>query len=122
MIELVQARERRARRIFDGRFWGDLGFIHLCFDVTGMDALRAQCEARGFPFTVDSQGSFSMASAAGRFAYLEDPDGMLIELVETHRVPIVKKVGLYLDLRRRDARRPLPDWMLRLLGLGRVRD
>jgi hypothetical protein len=58
----------------------------------------------------------------GRFAYLEDPDGTLIEMVETHRVPILKKLGIHLDLRRRDPGRPLPDWMLKLLALGRVRD
>src|SRR5262245_38203266 len=121
-IELIQTQSRTPRRIFDGRLWGDLGFIHLCFDVTGMDALRDRCEACGFPFTIDSQSSFSMASASGRFAYLEDPDGTLIEMVETHRVPILKKLGIHLNLRRHDPGRPLPDWMIKLLALGRVRD
>ena len=42
-IELVQALGRTPRRIFAGRFWGDPGFIHVCFDVQGMDALSEAC-------------------------------------------------------------------------------
>lgn len=126
-LELVQALDRRPRKIFDGRLWGDLGFIHLCFDVQGMDEHKRACAAAGYPFTVDSNPgagnggaeSFDMGQAAGRFAYVEDPDGTLIELVETHRVPIVAKLGWFLDLRRRDPAKALPRWMLRALALGR---
>ncbi|ARA93391.1 glyoxalase [Rhodothermaceae bacterium RA] len=120
-LELVQALDRTPRTIFEGRFWGDLGFIHLCFDVQGMDALKQACEAAGFPFTVDSADSFDMGEAAGRFGYIEDPDGTLIEFVETHRMPVLKKLGWYLDLRKRPHGRPLPDWMLKALALNRVR-
>jgi len=123
-IELVQALDRRPRRLFEGRFWGDLGFIHLCFDVGGMDEWRRDCAAAGRPFTVDSAAggaSFDMGKAAGRFAYVEDPDGTLVELVETHRIPIAAKFGLSIDLRRRDPEKPLPRAMIRLLGLARRR-
>ena len=120
-IELVQAQQRRPRRIFGDRFWGDIGFIHLCFDVHGMDGLSEACRAAGFPFTVDSASAFEMGEAAGRFAYLEDPDGTLVELVETRKMAIARRLGLYLDLSRRDARRPLPNALLRLLALNRVR-
>ena len=53
-IELVQALDRKPEKIFKNRIWGDLGFIHLCFDVLGMKALKEECTAKGFPFTVDS--------------------------------------------------------------------
>ena len=84
VIELVEARDRKATRIFEGRYWGDPGFIHLCYDIRGMDNLRRYCSEAGFPFTVDSQeshegDSFDMGEAAGHFAYIEDPDGTLIE-------------------------------------------
>jgi catechol 2,3-dioxygenase-like lactoylglutathione lyase family enzyme len=118
-IELVEALERRPRKIFGDRFWGDLGFIHLCFDVRGMDGLSEACRAAGFPFTVDSASAFTMGETAGRFSYLEDPDGTLIEFVETRRMAIARGLGLYLDLSRRD--RPLPNALLRLLALNRVR-
>ncbi len=121
-IELVQALSRTPRKIFEDRLWGDLGFIHLCFDVRGMAALQRECVARGFRITADSASSFDMGDAAGRFCYIEDPDGTLIEFVETHRLPILKKLGLYLDLRKRDPKKPLPSWMIRALGLGRVKD
>ena len=129
-IELIECRpsdppdptERAPRPIYAGRYWGDLGFIHICFDVVGMDSLQVECARRGFPFTVDSGRSFSMGAAAGRFAYIEDGAGTLIEFVETYRLPILPRLGLALDLRRRNVRRPLPKLLLRLLALRRVRD
>lgn len=122
-IELVQSLDRPAKKIFEGRFWGDLGFIHLCFDILGMAEMKQFCAEKGHPFTVDSSGSFDMGEAAGYFAYIEDPDGTLIEFVETHKIPILKKIGWYLDLRKRsNPAKPLPRLMLKALGLGRVRD
>lgn len=121
-IELVCAQERKARKIFEGRFWGDRGFIHLCFDIHGMAQMKELCASKGHPFTVDSSGSFDMGEAAGYFSYVEDPDGTLIEFVETHRIPILKKIGWYLDLRKRNPSKALPDWMLKALRFGRVKD
>ncbi|MCF0051316.1 VOC family protein [Dyadobacter chenwenxiniae] len=121
-IELVQALDRTPKKIFENRFWGDCGFIHLCFDTIDMDTLKSKLQAQGYPFTIDSESSFGMESAAGRFAYLEDPDGTLIELVETHKLPILKKIGWFLDIQKRKNQKPLPDWMLKLMGLSRVKD
>lgn len=126
-IELIQVFDREPRKIFKNRFWGDLGFIHLCYDINGMEELKKDCEAKGFPFTVDSSvkhnidNSFDMGEAAGHFSYIEDPDGTLIEFVETHKVPIFKKFGWYLNLRKRDPQKPLPNWMLGFLGLNKVK-
>ena len=121
-MELVQSMDRTdVRRIFENRFWGDWGFIHLCFDVQGMDALKAKCEAAGFPFTVDSAETFDMGEAGGRFSYIEDPDGAWIEFVETHKVPVIKKLGWYLNLKNRKPGKFLPKWMLKAMGLNRVK-
>ncbi len=121
-IELFQVTDRRPRKIFDGRLWGDLGYIHLCFDITGMAEMKTFCAAKGHPFTIDSSGSFDMGEAAGYFSYIEDPDGTLIEFVETHKIPILKKIGWYLDLRKRkNPEASLPRLMLKALGLGRVK-
>lgn len=121
-IELVKVHGRTPQKIFENRFWGDLGFIHLCFDVTGMEEIKKECESLGHPFTVDSAQSFDMGEAAGRFSYIEDPDGTLIEFVETHKIPIFKKIGWYLDLRKRNPEKPLPDFMLKAMALNRVKD
>ncbi|HEV7230554.1 MAG TPA: VOC family protein [Bacteroidia bacterium] len=120
-IELIQTSRPQPHKIFENRFWGDQGFIHLCFDINGMSNLREVCKAKGYPFTVDSSESFDMGEAAGHFSYIEDPDGALIEFVETHKIPILKKLGWYLDLRKRDAAKALPDWMLKALSLNRVK-
>ena len=125
-IELLQATDRKGTKIYEGRLWGDPGFIHICYDISGMDNLRQYCEKAGFPFSVDSMAShagqsFDMGEAAGHFSYIEDPDGTLIEFVETHKVPIVKKLGWYLNMRKRDPHKPLPAWMIRTLRFSRVK-
>ena len=120
-IELVQTLEGPPKTIFEGRSWGDLGFIHVCFDTLDMNTLKKKCEVNGYPFTVDSDDTFDMGEAGGRFTYLEDPDGTLIEFVETHRVPVLKKIGWYLNLKKRKTQKPLPDWMVSTMGWGKVK-
>lgn len=121
-IELVQAIERTdCRPMFENRFWGDWGFIHLCFDIQGMEAMKVDCEKAGFPFTVDSGATFDMGEAGGRFSYVEDPDGTLIEFVETHKVPILKKLNWYINLKNRDPKKHLPKWMLKSMRFNRVK-
>lgn len=125
VIELINT-GKPGKKTYENRFWGDPGFIHLCYDMRGMDELKSFCETRGFPFTVDSKkshegNSFDMGEAAGHFAYIEDPDGILIEFVETHKIALLKKLGLYLDLRKRDPQKALPDWMLNTLKFSRVK-
>ncbi len=127
-IELVKVLDRKnPQKIYKDRFWGDLGFIHLCFDISGMDVLKKECQEMGYPFTVDSNvkndddHSFDMGEAAGHFTYNEDPDGTLIEFVETHKVPIIKKLGWYINLKKRDQRKPLPNWMIKALSFNRIK-
>jgi hypothetical protein len=85
-----------------------------------MKGLKKHCSNLGSEFTADSSNSFDMGQAAGHFAYIEDPDGALIEFVETHRVPVIKKIGWYLNLKGREPK-PLPRWMVKALGFNRVK-
>ena len=62
-----------------------------------------------------------MGGAVGIWSYLEDPDGTLIEFVETHKIPIFKKIGWYKNLQKRDPEKPLPGWMLKTLALNRMK-
>ena len=126
VIELISTTGKPGKKIYENRFWGDPGFIHLCYDMRGMDELKGYCESVGFPFTVDSKKShegksFDMGEAAGHFSYIADPDGTLIEFVETHKMPIMKKFGWYFDLRKRDPDKSLPDWMVKTLRFSRVK-
>ncbi|MES2678374.1 MAG: VOC family protein [Bacteroidota bacterium] len=118
-LELIEAVDYKPRKIFENRFWGDLGFIHLCFDIKNMAALKIACEKAGHPFTIDGGAGFEMGEAKGHFTYIEDPDGSLIEFVETKKIPIMKKWGWYLDLKKRAPEKPLPDWMLKALKFNR---
>ena len=118
-IELVQNLDVEGRQLRDGRYWGDPGFIHLCFDVRNMDAVKEQTEALGHPFVCDSGVDFDMGDANGHFTYVEDPDGTLIEFVETFSIPISKKLGLAINLKKRDDNKPLK--ILKLLRFAKAK-
>lgn len=122
-IELVQAMDRDSRDIYEGRIWGDPGFIHICFDINGMDYFREKARSMGYPFTVDStrdKDTFDMGEAAGSFSYIQAPEGTLIEFVETHKIPILKKIGWFVDFRKR-GHHPLPNWLLKMFRFKRVK-
>mgnify|MGYP001037015074 CR=1 FL=1 len=121
-IELVQLIDKKGRDIYKNRIWGDLGFIHICFDTIGMDLLRDEVKEKGFPFTVDSSASFDMGVGMSRELMRPDPDGIPIEFVETHKLPIVKKLGLNFDLQKRDPNKSLPHWMIKTLRWKRVKN
>lgn len=121
-IELIQVQDRKPRKIYADRYWGDPGFIHICFDVNDMELLQKKCNRLGYSFTVNSASSFDMGEAAGHFSYIEDPDGTLIEFVEAYKLPIIKKWGWFIDLKKRKHQKPLPDWMLKTMSFNRVKD
>ena len=50
------------------------------------------------------------------------PDGTWIEFVETHKVPILKKIGWYIHLKKRKPGKSLPRFILKMMGLNRVKD
>ena len=82
--------------------------------------MKEKCEQNGFPFTVDSGETYDMGDSGGRFSYCEDPDGTLIEMVETHKVPVLKSLGLYFNLKKRGTEKTLPDYLVKLLGISKV--
>lgn len=120
-IELLQAFDRTPKKIFEGRLWGDPGFIQICFDVRNMEGMRSRIQSLGGDFICDSGTDFKMEAADGRFTYVEDPDGTLIELVETFKIPILKKWGIFLNLANKDDRKPLPRLITRALKFMRVK-
>src|SRR5690625_1844562 len=87
-----------------------------------MDRLKQRCADLGYPFTVDRGSTFDLGETSGRFAYIEDPDGTLIEFVQAHKLPLLKKIGWNLDLVNRKEQKPIPDWILRMMRLNRVKE
>ena len=120
VIELVQAFDFTPVKIFEGRLWGDPGFIQICFDCRNLEGIRERLKAMGQDFVCDSGTDFKMDKANGRFTYAEDPDGALIELVETFKIPVIQKWGIFLDLTKKDSRKPLPRWIVKALRFMRI--
>ena len=119
-IELIQSPDIQPVKLYENRWWGDPGFIHLCFDIRKMAAIKKTAEALGHPFVCDSGTDFQMGDADGHFTYVEDPDGTLIEFVETFKIPILKKLGIYLHLKNKDDRKPLPRYITKSLKFLKV--
>ena len=123
-IELVQdLSERKPVKMYEGRLWGDVGFVHLGFDVRGMQDLGEKLEEHGFGFTCDTKNVLSMGdSTKVHCTYIEDPDGTLIELIEVYKIPIIEKLGINLNVEKRPANKPLPSMMLKALKFSRVKN
>ncbi|MDR0394294.1 MAG: VOC family protein [Tannerella sp.] len=121
-IELIQSPDIQPVRLYENRWWGDPGFIHLCFDIRHMAGIKKKAEALGHPFVCDSGADFRMGEAGGHFTYVEDPDGTLIEFVETFKIPVLKKLGIYLHLKNKDDRKPLPRYITKALRFLKVKD
>ena len=122
-IELVQVLDRTPQKIFKGRIWGDSGFVHLGLDVKGMTQLEIEFAKNGFPFTCDSTNALNMGNNTQvHCTYIEDPDGTLVELIEVYKIPILKKIGWFLNVEKRDPKKPLPSWILKGLRFSAVKD
>ena len=119
-IELICSPDIQPIKLYENRWWGDPGFIHICFDIRGMADIKKTAEALSCPFVCDSGADFQMGAADGHFTYVEDPDGTLIEFVETFKIPILKKIGIYLNLKNRDEFKPLPRYITKALRFLKV--
>ncbi len=122
-IELFQAFDFSPRKIYENRLWGDIGFVHLGFDVRGMNELGVELASKGFGFTCDTDNALTMGkSTQVHCTYIEDPDGTLIELIEVFKIPIIEKLGVFLNVEKRDPKTPLPDFMLKAMRFARIKD
>jgi catechol 2,3-dioxygenase-like lactoylglutathione lyase family enzyme len=123
-IELVQEISDRPKlKMYEGRKWGDIGFVHLGFDVRGMKEIGKKLEQEGFGFTCDTNNVLSMGdSTKVHCTYIEDPDGTLIEMIEVYKIPIIEKLGINLNVEKSPLEKPLPNWLLKALRFSRVKD
>jgi len=122
-IELVQAIDRKGRFIFEERIWADTGIAHLGFDIRGMESLGKELDKKGFGFRCDTNDALSMGDHTSvHCTYIDDPDECWIELIEVHKIPILEKLGLFLNVQKREPSQPLPKWMLYALKFNRIKD
>lgn len=123
-IELVQILDHEPKKIMEGRLWGDPGFVQISFDVVNMNALEERCQANGYPFTINSGAQYSpfnSKQASGHFAFMEDPDGTLIEFVEAEKIPLISKLDFFINLQKRDQNKQLPELLFYLMKLNKVK-
>ncbi len=122
-IELVQAINpaEAPKKLYEGRWWGDPGFIQLCFDIKNMKGIRERALALGHDFVCDGGEDFKMDIADGHFTYVEDPDGTLIEFVETFKIPVAPKWGIFLNLRKMNEHKKLPKLVIKALKFMRIK-
>lgn len=123
-IELAQdLSDRTPIKIFADRLWGDIGFAHLGFDVRNMAAIGKALEEAGHGFTCDTKDVLSMGeNTKVHCTYTEDPDGTLIELIEVYKIPILEKLGIFLNVEKRPHEKPHPSLMIKALKFIRVKD
>lgn len=86
VIKLVHTPEYQGKFIYEGRRWGDVGLMEMAFDVSDLSQTVNRLLARGaelyHPPTHVDMGS----GTKGSFAYIKDPDGNVVEMVEVEKV------------------------------------
>lgn len=123
-LELVQALDRTPRKIYEDRCWGDPGFIHVGFDIANMKEFERHCNQYNVKFFPNGDSSLSnsdMEQPAIQFAYIEDPDGTIIEFVEACRIPLIGSLNIGLDLRKYDRSKPLPKIFFQIMKLNKIK-
>lgn len=123
-IELIQEiSDRPKTMMYEGRLWGDIGFVHLGFDVRGMVEIGEKLDKAGFGFTCNTKNVLSMGdSTKVHCTYIEDPDRGLIEMIEVYKIPIIEKLGINLNVEKSPLEKPLPDMLLKALKFSKVKD
>lgn len=119
-IELICTPNRKGQKIFRGRIWGDTGFVHLGLDVCDMTSLQGKLIANNIAIDCDSNEALSMGKTQVHCAYISDPDGVLIELIEVFKIPLIEKWGIFLNVHGKRSGKHLPKWLIGLLRFSRI--
>lgn len=120
-IELVQPLDRAGRYIYEGRHWGDCGFMHLNFEAANLTTLRQKTMVYDCPLTVDIIDYPICTKGNAKFFILSDPDKTLFMFSEPEHVPFIPELGLFISVTGRDAYKPLPRWMVKLMVMRRMK-
>lgn len=88
-VRLMQTTDYAGKPTFEGRRWGDMGCMEFALDVDDVRSTYEQMLSAGAePYqgpTLMDMGSGSV----GSFAYVRDPDGNTVEMVEVSKVMFV---------------------------------
>jgi catechol 2,3-dioxygenase-like lactoylglutathione lyase family enzyme len=85
MIRLVESKGKGGG-LFEGRRWGDIGVMEMALDVTDIEGTyRRSVDEGAQPFCDPTRIDMGSGSV-GSFAYVKDPDGNIIEMVEVEKL------------------------------------
>lgn len=79
IIELIQVKEDNVKNIFENRYWGDIGYVHIGFQYED-----EYFNNNNLVKTVDSGKDFHMGNLKLLFCYTEDPDKILVEFTRIY--------------------------------------
>ena len=87
MIELIEVEGNRRRHNYEGRCWGDIGLMELCFDVDNIDATFEYLKKKGVPIVVPVHSQNIGQKSEASFFYIKDPDGSMLEFAKSGKLP-----------------------------------
>ena len=85
-IKLFEVPEYEGKHIYQGRRWGDIGCMELGLDVSNLEVVVADIKAKGVEVYLPPVEIDMGSGSKGMIAYIRDPDGTIIELVEVKTV------------------------------------
>lgn len=90
-IKLFEVSGYTGKHIYNGRRWGDIGYMEFCLDVTDLQSVIADMKVAGIDIYLPPTEIDMGSGSKGMVAYIRDPDGTTIELVEVKSVAWVSK-------------------------------
>jgi catechol 2,3-dioxygenase-like lactoylglutathione lyase family enzyme len=119
-IEIVQHTSTKPKEPPAPLEWGDIGILDVGVKVFQIDAVCADLKNRGVEFATPVRRMKLDTGGTVRFAYLRDPDGLLVQLVEDpagKRPRVGGVVHVTIGVRDIDRAR---DFYAKVLGFDRV--
>lgn len=81
-IELIEHTSTRPMEPAEPVRWGDLGYLELGLKAYKLDQVYLDLKRKGVDFLTPVQSMDLSTGGRERYAYLRDPDGLLLQLVE----------------------------------------
>ncbi|MEW6440052.1 MAG: VOC family protein [bacterium] len=95
-VRLVQTLDYQGKKTFEGRLWGDIGQMEICFESDDIKATVGELEAKKMKIAHYPTYTDMGSGSKGYFAYVEDPDGNNIEFVEAKQILwMPRRIALY---------------------------
>ena len=82
VIELIEHTSTRPMEPPEPVQWGDLGYLELGLKAFNLDQLYLDLKSKGVEFLTPVRSMELSTGGRERYAYLRDPDGLLLQLVE----------------------------------------